>query len=48
MYQVITDVIEHRSAFRQTSTSDLNRSFKVIEGHPVTMRAQKLLMSIKA
>jgi phage/plasmid-like protein (TIGR03299 family) len=48
MYQAITDVIEHRSAFRQTSTSDLNRSFKVIEGHPVTMRAQKLLMSIKA
>jgi len=48
MYQAITDVIEHRSAFRQTSTSDLNRSFKVIEGHPVTMRAQKMLMSIKA
>ena len=48
MYQAITDVIEHRSAFRQTSTSDLNRSFKVIEVHPVTMRAQKLLMSIKA
>lgn len=48
MYQAITDVIEHRSAFRQTATSDLNRSFKVIEGHPVTMRAQKMLMSINA
>jgi len=48
MYQAITDVIEHRSAFRQTSTSDLNRSFKVIEGHPITQRAQKMLMSITA
>ena len=48
MYQAVTDVIEHHSPFRQTKTAEINREFKIIEGHPVTMRAQKMLMSIRA
>ena len=47
MYQAVTDIVEHISPFRQTKTAELNREFSVIEGHPVIMRAQKMLCSIK-
>jgi len=46
-YQAITDVIEHITPFRNTSTAQVNREFQIVEGHPVTMRAQKMLMSIR-
>lgn len=47
-YQAVTDTMEHKSVLRNTETSEFNRQFKIIEGHPVTMKAQKLLMMVKA
>lgn len=47
MYQAVVDVIEHRSPFRNTKTAEVNREFRVIEGHPVIQKAQVLLERIK-
>jgi phage/plasmid-like protein (TIGR03299 family) len=47
MYQAVTNVIEHINPFRNTGTARVNREFQIIEGHPVTMRAQKAIMSLK-
>ena len=47
LFQSITDVIEHIEPFRATSTANINREFKIIEGHPVTTRAQKIIMTMK-
>lgn len=47
IYQAITKVVEHVEPFRQTTTANINREFKIIEGHPVIMRAQKIIESIK-
>jgi phage/plasmid-like protein (TIGR03299 family) len=48
MYQAITDVVQHHSPFRNTATAIINREFRTIEGHPIVMRAQKILMRVKA
>ena len=48
LYQAITDVVEHISPFRNTATAAINREFQIVEGHPVTMRAQRILQSIPA
>ena len=47
-YQAVTDIMEHKSVLRNTETSEFNRQFKILEGHPITLKAQKLLMSVKA
>jgi phage/plasmid-like protein (TIGR03299 family) len=47
MYQAVTNVIEHINPFRNTGSARANREFQIIEGHPVTMRAQKAIMSLK-
>ena len=47
LYQAITKTIEHIEPFRTTDTAEINRQFKIVEGHPVTARAQKIIMAIQ-